>query len=1530
MENKYTNNIKGLHTDNDEQYQPENTYRFALNAVNNSYDATELFLSNESSNELKYELNEILIIGDVYVGDNQTLLFVVHKTSGESGILLDNNNTLETIIPLTNLLNLSKYHKVYGTFRKIRGCEKIVYFTDNYNKPRNINLNHIENYFNDSILIPEKLNLIADYSIPDIIIKTINGNGILYAGSYNVAIQYLNQDLNGTNWVTTSDTVNVYSSNISSDYSKINGTYNKDRKDNIFDKLFIEEKCNKSIEININHKEKNIETFLYFRIAIIIARANTKNVTEVLVSNEYPISDEKIIYTGNNEGYYKITKEEIFPDKVDIETVKHITQLDNRLLLANGKGKQIDWCSFQQTASSIKTDYVIENVRAFDNSILENPKSANSVKMGFMGGEVYAFGIVYVFEDGTLSPVYHIPGRPNTMNSPISNLEFYEVVDNTYVNRDTISGNDYWGVDYWGNNLTGEKIRHHKLPDRNQERLVYQDDSRNGEKITQYYIRVNFTTKPASTDFPLYIIVKYKKNDDNHKIYKKTVRLEETNYNNPITIFVDYDKAGTTYNDSDVSVKNKNWTNITEYSGYTEYNSIIDNPTLQTNIRLINIVFSNITYPDSNIVGHFIVVGERDSENRTIIDKGIVQSLIIGSDDDENLKNRYLVHAYFNNSMVSRNKSRYHIYAKSPKILFEKDPLNPYNIYIEGVYRRKITTYKDIYQVDALPGTSSKGVLFGLITTDPDGMDWNLGSKFTSYSYKKFNELGYSFPDSLGSQNSIINKSVYLRQGEKIKQFYNDYTLVNTELDSQIGVMSISTGGLPYSETNTNKDDLFYVSFKNGNEDIHPVLENIKYFKTHANIKTGNSTNVKEGDIYIQHFPLTHSTYYKSTIKRRIGETIANIITMMVLTTGAVLLSIFTAGVGSTSIVLALALWSSVISGFIGIGAQILSEIIKDIDTGELRNYISNSDFNNNTAVNNAADTDDTVNYVGEHIENIFVESDINVALRLKIQESVTSYYDSIGFIDLEDYFRAKYLANDESREDDDNILTLLPAGNSEIYSYNKDYSRQNKEKVFFPIPLTYKCTSNCLEVWKNRIVWSQRNHEETRTDNYKVFLPNNYRDIPNEYGEITDIKTLNNVLFIFTDRMLYKIPANIQQQLNTEFNTFIGTGEFLSLDPQKMVDDDIGECGTRFKDSILKYKSSIFFVDDKAKSIYLITSEGLKNLSMIGMDKWFKNNLGFEALKINNMGINFPLKEVTSDFQGIGYIVTVDESTNRIIITKKDYTLNEINFHYYFDEINNIWIKIPNQPGTPIPITENDIIDTSFTISFSLNSFTWTSFHSYLPYYYYRKDNNFNSVIITNNNIYSHNKFNEHCNFYGNNHDFIIDLIIPIQHLKQFTDDFLYIDTKATIYNNDAKSRVELRKNFFDSVIFYNSYQCSGEKNLNVKLPNSTWLEQQTNNVSGNILVSKREGTFNLNEIRDFRINYDLPVFDKNKLNLQSVYFIDKIVNTIAIDLNKSWNEIQSFRDNYLGIRLYYNNTPNDIEFKLYYLNGIKNISNT
>lgn len=1521
--NKYTNAVKGINTDSSENYQPDNTYRFALNVVNNTEKDNEPFLSNENSNINVIDIPNIEVLGNIYVGDNENILFIVDIVTLKSGIKMIKDNIVTDIIPLCSELHLNRFHRVTGIFRKIRGCEKVIYFTDNYNKPRQLNLSTLENYFDNNVLVSDRLNLIDDFSFPSFDIKVIDAPGKLYAGSYSIAIQYLNDDFNSTHWIHISNPVNVYNASTTTKYPKIIGSYTQQRKDSTYDALFSQAMCRKNIKIKINHTANNTKVFTYFRLAIIIARADTGNITEVLASPTYSIIENEIIYTGNNEGYYKITKEEILTEKVDIDTVKHIEQYDNRLLLANGKGKQIDWCSFQKTASKIRSDYIIDTVKAHDVNTSNNPKSSTSIKMGFMGGDVYAFGIVYIFNDGTQSPTYHIPGKSSSGDS---NMEFYEVTSNVYENRPIASNADYWGQDYWGNNLTGQKIRHHKFPDRNTIKLT-NPYSGTGMKIFKFSVHLTFNETPSN--FPITIVITYFKNGIS---LQKNISLLLEEYSSSLLVFIDYGNITDDFILGAVSIELHDESSFTNFTTTSSIDSI-DDPLYDVTLNLLTIKFSNIIYPSSDIVGHFIVSAKRDSNNRLIIDKGIVQSLNIDSNLPD--KNKYITNFYFNNSQTYLNKDRFIFYGKSPKILFNKDKLNPDSIKIEGAYRRNLSTYNDTLQENAYPGTSSKGYFFGIIKGDTDGMDWNMSSKYINYNFIRFDDLNYSntLPEYQGDQICHISKSDYLRQGEKIYNYNdNNYILVNMELDSQIAVYSSDNGGLPFSNLNDKKDDLFYVAFNSGINDIHPVLEDITYYKTHENMETGDTTTVSEGDIYINHFPLTHSTFYETDKPRRLGETVSNIIALTIVATAAVILSIFTAGVGSESIALVIALGFSVLGEVVGVSAEILSEIIKDLDTGELKGYIKNRDLQNNTRLGNIKVDDDTMFYVGEHIENVFVESDLNTELRLKIQQKVSSFYDNDGFQGIPDYFRSKYLTNDDAR--DDASLTLIPLGNSEIYEANKDYSRHSSEKVFFPIPLTYKCTSNCLEKWNNRILWSERSFTEDRFDAYKVFLPNNYRDIPGDYGQITGLKTLNMNIFIFTERMLFKIPANIQERVTTEFTTFIGTGEFLSLDPQKMADDSIGLCGTTYTNSIYKFQNSILFIDDRVNKIYLITSEGLKCISDKGMQKWFKENLTFKIDEIYKDTISdktsvYPLKEITNNPQGCGFSIIGDEKNNRFIITKQDMIIKPIpdRLNFYFDETGNpnlgpmnAWLDDDRY------LSDDYIYNNSFTISFSLNTYSWTSFHSYLPYMYFRSDDNFYSIMQIG-SIWKHGLDNSYGSFYGNNYDTIIDVILPLQNLTEFIDEFLYINTKGELYDIDTKEYTVVRKEFFTSVIFYNSYQCSGEKILNVKKESSDWLNKQVVNTIGSILVNKREGIFDLNEIRDYRIDYNKPIFTKNLLNLQNIYYIDKVINSQTLDMNKSWYDLQPFRDNYLGIRLYHIN--DNIKFKLYYINSIKNISN-
>ena len=74
-------------------------------------------------------------------------------------------------------------------------------------------------------------------------------------------------------------------------------------------------------------------------------------VSKVTASSPIPTSVNNYTFTGTTETV--ITVEEIAQFSNIIDTAQSIEQIENRLLLGNTKGKQIDFCNLQQYASQI-------------------------------------------------------------------------------------------------------------------------------------------------------------------------------------------------------------------------------------------------------------------------------------------------------------------------------------------------------------------------------------------------------------------------------------------------------------------------------------------------------------------------------------------------------------------------------------------------------------------------------------------------------------------------------------------------------------------------------------------------------------------------------------------------------------------------------------------------------------------------------------------------------------------------------------------------------------------------------------------------------------------------------------------------------------------------------------------------------------------------------------------------------------------------------------------------------------------------
>ena len=229
---------KGLHLDNSHIDQPKGTYRFTLNSVNETELGDSGFIGNEESNEICGTLTEGYIpIGKCYMEDNNLVIFSVSEDGQSSEIGILNNNceyvvqVNDTTSSLEDKLNFKITNQIQAIYRLRRGCERTIYFTDNLNRPRFFNFDKAQNFKNnDGTWKSQKFNLQKTYTKVPIFqnIEVLDSGGNLEAGSYNVAIQYIDENLNTTEWVTTSNIIKIYNDLFSKTYREINGSINSD------------------------------------------------------------------------------------------------------------------------------------------------------------------------------------------------------------------------------------------------------------------------------------------------------------------------------------------------------------------------------------------------------------------------------------------------------------------------------------------------------------------------------------------------------------------------------------------------------------------------------------------------------------------------------------------------------------------------------------------------------------------------------------------------------------------------------------------------------------------------------------------------------------------------------------------------------------------------------------------------------------------------------------------------------------------------------------------------------------------------------------------------------------------------------------------------------------------------------------------------------------------------------------------------------------------------------------------------------
>lgn len=230
----------------------------------------------------------------------------------------------------------------------------------------------------------------------------------------------------------------------------------------------------------------------------------------------------------------------------------------------------------------------------------------------------------------------------------------------------------------------------------------------------------------------------------------------------------------------------------------------------------------------------------------------------------------------------------------------------------------------------------------------------------------------------------------------------------------------------------------------------------------------------------------------------------------------------------------------------------------------------------------------------------------------------------------------------------------------------------------------------------------------------------------------------------------------------------------------------------------------------------------------------------------------------------------------------------------------------------TNIPFTDPEKFENkSWTLSYSFYSNTWISWHSYMPLYYIHNQSNFYS-FIGDAKVWKHNIEGFYQNFYGQRYPFIVEYVpskTPIS--TDIWEDLTFI-TEARRWDNVSQQYRDERFLTFNKLTAYTSRGSTGELAVKVKdtMPQpEDWYFHQLQNVPGEILITRKERDWNLNELRDYTVDPAQPLFTKSWDKLKLVYYADKIVNSANINYLKNWDELEMLRDKFMIVRLKFDN---------------------
>ena len=278
-------------------------------------------------------------------------------------------------------------------------------------------------------------------------------------------------------------------------------------------------------------------------------------------------------------------------------------------------------------------------------------------------------------------------------------------------------------------------------------------------------------------------------------------------------------------------------------------------------------------------------------------------------------------------------------------------------------------------------------------------------------------------------------------------------------------------------------------------------------------------------------------------------------------------------------------------------------------------------------------------------IQDFFVESELNMALRDWEDRDGERHYDWLENTDIKGLFDAK----------------IIKDGNFYKYDTSLTKSKLFSQLISFGViqPRDYDpiTAEKCYTHYPKRLMYSLQAQKEAKLDFWRVFLPNNYKDFKNQVNVIKPIS--KNGAIIFFPHLSPQMFQGVDQ-LTTDLNTkiTIGDGGLFSSIPQTNVTNadlphEYGSCESAR--SVINTPSGLFYISQAQGKVFQYGGQGITNIANNGMKQWFNKYLPSRLLA------SFPEIEqldeiIDNPVVGVGCQSVYDPNYDIVYFCKRDF----------------------------------------------------------------------------------------------------------------------------------------------------------------------------------------------------------------------------------------------------------------------------------